>query len=213
MQLLELGETNWCLVCRVCTLLFYHFYKFHVCTIFYTFFKSFGKNPRICSAGLETGLKPVLFLLFRLKIRRKIYRWFSRSRQLGGLVPVSWLGVPPRCFLFLITSSVQLAVFLFFGGYGWSLSWWLWVELIIRKGSSVSSGTGLVDVASSSGRTSVQSSCKSMVFWLTFNVVNSTRSLACRLLRFFFDLSRSRNIKVMIMSLTTVTILLSIYLG
>ena len=25
-----------------------------------------------------------------------VYRWFSRSRQLGGLVPVSWLGVPPR---------------------------------------------------------------------------------------------------------------------
>ena len=27
----------------------------------------------------------------------KIYRRFSRSKQLGGLVPVLWLGVPLRC--------------------------------------------------------------------------------------------------------------------
>ena len=47
-----------------------------------------------------------------------IYIRFSRNRQLGGLVLVSWLGVPPRYKAgykgcpFLITSSVQKA-FLF----------------------------------------------------------------------------------------------------
>ena len=38
-------------------------YEIYVCTFYCTFFKPFGKNPRICSTGLETGCKPVLFFL------------------------------------------------------------------------------------------------------------------------------------------------------
>ena len=36
-------------------------------------------------------------MLFSFSLSLSIYRRLSRSWQLRGLVPVSWLGVPPRC--------------------------------------------------------------------------------------------------------------------